>query len=51
MEQKLYDNYVAILNSELMPAFGCTEPIAIALMAKDKSMESVTVAGSNEVLR
>jgi len=30
LEQKLYDNYVAILNSELMPAFGCTEPIAIA---------------------
>ncbi|WP_332733194.1 carboxypeptidase-like regulatory domain-containing protein [Flavihumibacter sp.] len=26
-----------------------TEPIAISLMAKDKSMESVTVAGSNEV--
>lgn len=30
MEKALYDNYLAILKSELMPALGCTEPIAIA---------------------
>ena len=30
MEQKLYDTYVEILREELVPAMGCTEPIAIA---------------------
>ncbi len=33
MDQKKYDNYVAILKSELVPALGCTEPIAIAYAA------------------
>lgn len=33
MEKALYDNYLAILNSELVPALGCTEPIAIAYAA------------------
>lgn len=30
MEKNLYDNYVKILKHELVPALGCTEPIAIA---------------------
>lgn len=30
MEKSLYDNYVNILKHELVPALGCTEPIAIA---------------------
>jgi L-cysteine desulfidase len=30
MEKHLYDNYVNILKSELIPALGCTEPIALA---------------------
>ena len=30
MEKKLYDTYVKILEEELVPAMGCTEPIAIA---------------------
>lgn len=39
MDQKIYDNYVAILSSELVPALGCTEPIAIAYaMAKAVSL-------------
>ena len=25
-----YQNYIAILNEELRPAMGCTEPIAVA---------------------
>mgnify|MGYP002624360706 FL=1 len=30
ISQELYDNYTAILAEELVPAMGCTEPIAIA---------------------
>ena len=30
LSQELYDNYTAILREELVPAMGCTEPIAIA---------------------
>ncbi|MDO5540074.1 MAG: L-serine ammonia-lyase, iron-sulfur-dependent, subunit alpha [Eubacteriales bacterium] len=30
MDQNLYQNYVKILRNELIPALGCTEPIAIA---------------------
>ncbi len=30
MDRELYDAYVQILNEELVPAMGCTEPIAIA---------------------
>lgn len=30
MDKKIYDTYVSILKDELIPALGCTEPIAIA---------------------
>lgn len=30
MERELYENYCRILEAELVPALGCTEPIAIA---------------------
>lgn len=33
MDKMLYDTYVTILKKELIPAFGCTEPIAIAYAA------------------
>ena len=33
MDQYCYDQYVNILKSELIPALGCTEPIAIAYAA------------------
>jgi len=33
MDQKLYEAFVAILEEELVPAMGCTEPIAVAYAA------------------
>lgn len=33
MKSRIYDSYTAILKSELVPALGCTEPIAIAYAA------------------
>jgi L-cysteine desulfidase len=33
MDKALHDNYIKILKEELIPAMGCTEPIAIALTA------------------
>ena len=30
MEKALYDTYLAILKEELVPALGCTAPIAVA---------------------
>ena len=33
MDKKLYNDYVEILNTELIPALGCTEPIALAYAA------------------
>ena len=33
MDKKLYESYVAVLKSELLPAMGCTEPISVAYAA------------------
>ena len=33
MDQTIYTNYLEILREELVPAMGCTEPIAIAYCA------------------
>lgn len=33
LDKRIYDSYLNVLKKELVPAFGCTEPIAIALAA------------------
>ena len=33
MDRKIYNGYIAILKHELVPAMGCTEPIAVAFAA------------------
>ena len=33
MEKRIYEGYIKILNEELLPAMGCTEPIAVAYAA------------------
>ena len=35
LSENEYQNYTAILRAELIPAMGCTEPIAIAYAAAE----------------
>lgn len=50
MEKQIYDNYLKILRSELIPAMGCTEPIAIAFAAA-KAREVLGVMPEHMVAR
>ncbi len=38
MNKQMYQTYLQILQKELVPAMGCTEPIAIALTASWQAM-------------
>ena len=49
MEQTLYQNYLQILKMELVPALGCTEPIAIAYAAAKAAAVLGTTPESIEV--
>ena len=57
MDKILYDNYINILKEELIPALGCTEPIAIAYAgAKVKEVignipDSITVKCSGNIIK
>ena len=51
VEEKIYRSYIEILKEELVPALGCTEPIAIAYAAakaaevlKESNGEKVQIA-------
>ena len=57
MEREKYESYCNILRSELIPAMGCTEPIAISLtsaIAKqyiDEPIQSVEVCASGNIIK
>ena len=57
MNNKLYRNYIDILKEELIPALGCTEPIAIAYAgAKIRDVvgeipDSITVKCSGNIIK
>lgn len=56
-DDQRYDGYIAILNEELLPAMGCTEPIAIAYAAAvaekllGERPERVTVEASGSIIK
>ena len=57
MNRKLYDVYVEVLNEELLPAMGCTEPIAVAYggalarKALGKLPEEITLVVSGNIIK
>ena len=57
MERNIYNEYVKILHEELVPAMGCTEPIAIALTAAkaksyiDEPVKAVSVCVSGNIIK
>ncbi len=57
MKQEIYDTYVQILKEELVPAMGCTEPIALAYCASrckdvlDDEIVSVDIYVSGNIIK
>lgn len=57
MDQGIYKNYLKILKEELLPATGCTEPIAVAYaaaVARDllgEEVKSAVIAVSGNILK
>ena len=57
MKQELYNTYVQILKEELVPAMGCTEPIALAYCASkcrdvlDDEIISIDIYTSGNIIK
>lgn len=57
MNRKIYNEYVTILESELVPALGCTEPIALAYAAAkakevlEKMPDHITMRCSGNIIK
>ena len=57
MNKNIYDNYLAILKEEMIPAMGCTEPIALAYGAArareilGKEPERITAKCSGNIIK
>ena len=57
IDKQIYENYIQILRNELVPAMGCTEPIAIAYAAaKARSVlgeipEHISVRCSGNIIK
>ena len=57
MDAKTYNTFLKILHSELIPAMGCTEPIAIALTAAkareylSEDVKSVSICVSGNIIK
>lgn len=57
MDAQIYNNYVQILEKELVPALGCTEPIAVAYAGAvaarvlGRFPERITVAASGNIIK
>lgn len=57
MDKELYGQYVEILQEELMPAMGCTEPISLALAAAkakellEEEVDHIVVKASGSIIK
>lgn len=57
MDERIYQNYIAILKEEMVPAMGCTEPIALAYGAArareilGKEPEKIIVKCSGNIIK